>query len=173
MKEKQGKGKKSGLHTKELLSLPFGHKVCLLIASGLGIGFIPIAPGTFGSLLGILPPLLLRNFEAASPLVLLLLSVASIPFIVKAGKVLRCTDASIIVLDEVLGMWLSLLSIPLTVPNVILCFLLFRLFDILKPFPIKWIEDRVPGGAGVLMDDLAAGALANLSARLLIFLVGH
>ena len=133
----------------------------LMVATVMGVGYIPWAPGTFGSLVGLLIPLLLPVRGWASLALLAGAAAAAIPPVSRAGGLLGCTDASAIVVDEVLGMWLTLWAVPLHWWTLLVGFLLFRLFDIVKPFPVGWLEARVPGGAGVLADDLAAGAMAN------------
>lgn len=148
------------------------NRIWIALASGLYVGFVPWAPGTFGSLLGIVPALLIGTEGPLPAMALVLASSASVPVISHAGRLLGCTDASAIVLDEILGMWLSMLYIPPNPLNITVAFLLFRFFDILKPFPVGWLERHVPGGAGVLLDDLAAGLLANICTSAFIYMVG-
>ena len=136
-------------------------RLSLIVATVFGIGYLPWAPGTFGSLAGLVVPLLLGTDGWQPPLLLLLATVAVLPMVSRAGSLLGCTDASAIVIDEVLGIWLSLIQVPIHWWTLLLAFLLFRLFDIVKPFPVGWLDAKVPGGAGVLADDLAAGAMAN------------
>jgi phosphatidylglycerophosphatase A len=76
-------------------------------------------------------------------------------------------DPSIVVIDEVVGMWISLLAIPMGISAAILAFLFFRTFDILKPFPARQME-HLPGGWGIMMDDVVAGIYANIATRLLL-----
>lgn len=84
-----------------------------------------------------------------------------------AAEKLKCHDYNGIVWDEVAGLLITLWWTPLNGKNIILGFLLFRLFDILKPWPIKWVDRKVTGGLGIMLDDVLAGLLAALS---LIFL---
>ena len=77
-----------------------------------------------------------------------------------AGRYLGEHDHPAIVWDEIVGMQITLILVPVTVFNLVAGFLLFRLLDIVKPWPIKWIDRRLAGGLGVMLDDIAAGALA-------------
>ncbi len=142
-------------------------KAALCLATGIGLGYLPWAPGTWGSVLGIL---LAVGLQALS---LLIASVSFLSFVLlaiwtsqRSCEILGQKDPSQVVIDEVAGMALTLLGHPLDPVAVILGFLFFRFFDILKPFPVRHLERRLPGGIGIVADDLAAGVLANLSLRL-------
>lgn len=129
-----------------------------LIASGLGSGFVPRAPGTAGSLLALLLgiPLLL----APPPLLTLAVLAASLGglWAIRAARV--DGDPGWVVIDEVAGQWLALLGLARpTVLGLAAAFVLFRLLDIVKPGPVGW-ADRQGGAAGIMADDLVAGALA-------------
>jgi len=78
-------------------------------------------------------------------------------------------DPSSIVIDEIAGMTVTLLGIPLTPFSLILGFLVFRAFDILKPFPIRLLDQKVPGGAGIVLDDVMAGIYGNLLIRIVLW----
>jgi phosphatidylglycerophosphatase A len=130
------------------------------------IGFFPIAPGTVGSAAGVLVYLAARN--VAVPYLELMLIVA---FAV-AGTVLtrpceedlRCVDPGPIVIDEVMGMLITLFMIPVGWGGVLLGFLLFRLLDVTKPFPARQLE-KLHGGFGVMADDAMAAVYAHLLLR--------
>ncbi len=129
-----------------------------LIATALGAGFVPKAPGTAGALLG----LLLFWFipmDAVSKILLILffflLGVWSSGFIEKE----RGTDPPIVVIDEVVGQWTACLFVPHTLVVYALAFVFFRLFDIWKPFPIDDVQ-RLKGGWGIMVDDFLAGLYA-------------
>ncbi len=77
-------------------------------------------------------------------------------------------DAPCIVIDEVVGLLCTMLYVPATIPAVIIGFILFRFFDILKPFPVRLLEDKLPGGYGVVGDDVMAGIYSNLALQVLI-----
>lgn len=138
----------------------------LLIAFGLGAGLAPAAPGTVGTLLGVLLAWLL----AAAPLemrVLAGLALVAGGFLLcgTAARRLGVRDHPGVVLDEIAAMYLVLLFVP---PSILLwtfAFLLFRLFDIWKPWPIRDLDHRLPGSAGIMLDDLAAAVYAVLILR--------
>ncbi len=144
-------------------------RLALLLSTFGYVGHFPIAPGTAGS-------------AAAVPLYLLLRWIA-VPGLDLAAIVGLCLagfwagsiaaehygreDPGFVVLDEVVGMLLTLAFIPVTWSGIAAGFLLFRLFDIVKPPPARQLE-RLPGGFGIMMDDVMAGIYANLALRLLI-----
>jgi phosphatidylglycerophosphatase A len=129
-----------------------------VVASGFGSGFAPVAPGTAGALLGLLLgiPLLLAPLGtlAVAALAISLLGLWAI----HAARVEG--DPGWVVIDEVAGQCVALLGLAhLSVPGVAAAFVLFRLFDIVKPGPVGW-ADRQGGAAGIMADDLIAGAIA-------------
>lgn len=133
-----------------------------LIATGFGIGNIPPVPGTYGSLLGaaifLIVPVYQIEIKIAAILGLILLGAYT------ASKIEMETgvpDNNIIVIDEIAGMWVTLLFIPMQLWWIIAAIVLFRIFDIVKPYPIKKIE-RLKGGYGVMLDDAAAGIYAGI-----------
>ena len=127
------------------------------------IGYLPLAPGTFGTLAAMAFFILLR--PSLSVQVALLLAVTIVGAIAShlAEKLLQEKDSSHIVIDEFAGYALSIFSLPSAIPYFVAAFLLFRFFDILKPPPIRWIERILPGGIAVMADDLMAGIYANAS----------
>ncbi|MCW8093013.1 phosphatidylglycerophosphatase A family protein [Alteromonas sp. ASW11-130] len=130
-------------------------------ALGFGSGLIPFMPGTFGSLAAI--PLLLLciplDIWQFSALVFLF-SVIGIYICGKTAVDMQVHDHGSIVWDEVAGMFVTFLFLPLTLPNLIVGFILFRFFDIIKPWPIGIIDKRLHGGTGIMLDDLLAGLMA-------------
>jgi phosphatidylglycerophosphatase A len=149
-------------------------KWSLFLASGFFLGFIPLAPGTFGSLLGIPAYWLISQLSLLTQGAVLTISVIiSARICEKAGPLLGRTDASQIVLDEAVGMSIALAGAPLSPSIIVMAFVFFRIFDIWKPFPIRQIEMRVPGGWGVVLDDVMAGVLANFLWRLEEYAVIH
>ena len=143
--------------------------VALALATCLGVGFIPVAPGTFGSVAG----LVLWFLLPASPVVQLV----AIAVIFAAGA--WCggvaehhfggIDPGPVVLDEVMGMWITLFLNPVGWQGAVIAFLLFRLFDVIKPYPADRLE-ALPGGFGVMADDGMAAVYANIALRLTIWL---
>lgn len=133
------------------------------IATAFGLGRLPLAPGTWGSLgaLAVLAPL-----RAASPAAFGLALAALLPLSLwaadRAARTLRRTDPGEVVIDEVLGMGLTLAAVARPAPvSLLAAFLLFRFFDILKPPPLRRLE-RLPGGLGIVADDAGAAAWAAI-----------
>lgn len=134
-------------------------RVALLVATVGGAGYAPIAPGTVASALTALV-LWLIPFSPLGLLALLLaVTVGGTWAAHRAERMLGVTDPGVIVIDEVAGMALSVLLVPLTLPVLGVGLLLFRLFDIVKPFPAR-ASERLPGGVGVMADDVIAGLYA-------------
>lgn len=144
-------------------SVPFLTK---LIATGFYSGYSPIAPGTAGSLAG-LALYLIPGFEGplAFPLLIILIFAIGV-FSAAALERLVGEDPPVVVIDEIVGMWVSLLLLPKTLPVIAAAFLLFRFYDIVKPPPARQLE-RLRNGWGIMLDDVAAGLYANLTVRLL------
>lgn len=139
----------------------------LLLATGFYSGRIPFAPGTFGSLLGLPVAYLLSGLGAAGAVAATaLLCLAAVGIAGRAEALLGTKDAPAIVIDEVAGMAVGLAGLPVTPLHALGGFVLFRLGDILKPFPARWIDRRLGGGAGIVLDDVAAGVYTNLLLRL-------
>jgi phosphatidylglycerophosphatase A len=139
------------------------HKISIsskLIATALFSGYAPFAPGTVGSLLAVLIYWFLIN----SNLFLLLLSVCFFILGVFTSEEFEKRyghDPSVVVIDEVVGMWISLLFVEKGILNVFVAFLMFRVMDVLKPFPARHF-DKMSGGFGIMMDDVIAGVYANI-----------
>ncbi len=132
-----------------------------IIASVFYIGYLPIAPGSIGSFAA----LFFYNFVKDDPVVMAgSIIVCFLLGLLTAGRVevlLDDKDASEIIIDEFTGMLIALYLLPSTMFYVVSAFLLFRFFDIVKPKPINRLE-KLPGGFGIMMDDVAAGVYANL-----------
>jgi phosphatidylglycerophosphatase A len=150
------------------LRFALGHPA-RFIALGFGVGLIPFAPGTFGTLLALLLFGLLHPLLAPADFMILLgfLYLAGEWACDKAGRDLGVEDHKAIVWDEVVAFLLVLFFTPPTLLWQALAFLLFRLFDILKPGPIRPIEKMFRGGFGVMVDDLVAAFFALLCLALL------
>ncbi len=139
-----------------------GKTVVKLIATGLGSGYSPIAPGTAGTLVGI--PLYLALSSLSQPLYLVSVSILTLLAVYASGEAERIfdrKDSPRIVIDEIVGFLWSLALVGPTAGRIVAAFFLFRIFDILKPQPARWCQDRLPGGWAVVMDDVAAGIWAN------------
>ena len=140
----------------------------VFLATGFGSGLSPVAPGTVGTLVSLLLFFFVKN--TGWPL----LAICVVAFIMgiwlcdRSSEKLGMHDHGGIVWDEFVGMWITLLWVPLSLSTVVLAFLLFRLFDILKPWPIGYLDKRVHGGFGIMIDDVIAGIFANVCLHLLL-----
>jgi phosphatidylglycerophosphatase A len=147
------------------LGLPKGHPA-VLIATGFGIGLIPFAPGSWGSLAGLALARAILAIAGIPGRALALAIVCGAGWWA-AGAVAKASglrDPAAVVVDEIAGQTLVLLAAPRDFVAWALAFVLFRLFDIWKPWPVRWADRRLAGGLGIMLDDfLAAGyALASL-----------
>ncbi len=134
-----------------------------LAGSGLGLGYLPVAPGTWGSLGGLLLWWLTLPLGRGLQALLLILAVVPAVFVCSACALKsEQEDPSFVVLDEVLGMYLALLFLSPSVFWVAAAFILFRLLDITKPWPVSLMEKRFTGGAAIMLDDLVAGGITAL-----------
>ena len=149
---------------KQLLRSP-----TLLLAFGFGSGLSPKAPGTVGTLAAIPLWWLLAQLPLAGYLSVVLISaIVGIYVCDQAAKTMGVHDHGGIVWDEFVGFWIAMAALPVTWSSLLLGFVLFRLFDILKPWPISWLDKKVSGGFGIMVDDVIAG----LAAAAVIALLG-
>ncbi|MBT5388263.1 MAG: phosphatidylglycerophosphatase A [Porticoccaceae bacterium] len=152
---------------KELLRSP-----SLMLGFGFGSGLSPKAPGTMGTLAAI--PLWLLMSQLSQPTYLVVIAIAAVAGIYICGSAADKTgvhDHGGIVWDEFVGFWIAMSFLPLSYVTVALGFVLFRLFDILKPWPIGWLDKKVSGGFGIMLDDIIAGLAAGALGWLLLPLV--
>ncbi len=155
---------------KEKVNLPQAevHKVVLgsvdgFLAFGLGSGLSPFAPGTMGTLVAIPFIFPLRGLGVTGFwLALILLFAFGVWLCGRVSQKLGVHDHGGIVWDEWLGFWLTAAFIPLTWPWLLAAFVLFRVFDILKPWPIRQLDKKVEGGLGIMIDDVVAAVFAIL-----------
>lgn len=144
-------------------------KAVAITFSTLGVGLVPKAPGTFGSLLALLiwwalpPQALLSQFS-----LILMAFIVGWFATYYYEKLNSKHDPKEVVVDELIGMWITLLGAAPKPSIFIAGFLLFRLFDIWKPFPIGWVDRKVPGALGTILDDVIAGIFAYLALQLLL-----
>jgi phosphatidylglycerophosphatase A len=146
--------------------------VARALAIGFGAGYLPFAPGTWGALVAVALASLFHYFLPGREAILLWLGFVffTIAGVIVSGWVAReenITDPSIVVVDEIAGQFLTYLWVPLSPAALVFGFLLFRVFDITKPFPARRSE-RLPGGYGIVCDDLVAGVYAGVSLYLLL-----
>ena len=140
----------------------------LLLAFGFGSGLAPRAPGTFGTLVGVAFCWMLQGWSTALYVgVLVGVAAVGVPICGAAARRLGVHDHPGIVWDEIAGYLLTMLPAPPGWVPLLTGFVLFRLFDISKPWPVRWLDRNVGGGAGIMLDDLAAGFLAGGSMYLL------
>jgi phosphatidylglycerophosphatase A len=135
------------------------------VATALGSGYSPIAPGTAGSAVGLLFFWPLQRLPAAVQVAALLaLFAAGVVAATRVARGVGLEDPGIVVVDEVVGMWTSLLFLPFTPVTALAGFVLFRILDVFKPYPARQLES-LPGGWGIMCDDVMAGIYANLLLR--------
>jgi phosphatidylglycerophosphatase A len=139
--------------------------VSRVIATAFGSGYSPVAPGTAGSAIGVLLfwPLAAAGWrwQLAAICALVLVGVAASSHVARA---VGLEDPGIVVVDEVAGQWITLAALPFTPAVAAAGFVLFRVMDVVKPWPARDLE-RLHGGWGIMADDVAAGVLAHLALR--------
>jgi len=144
-----------------------------LLSLGFGSGLSPKAPGTMGTLAAIPLYLFLASLDLQWYLLItLLLSLLGIWFCAYTSAALKVHDHPGIVIDEFAGFLITMIAVPLSLYTLLLGFLLFRLFDIIKPWPIGWLDRKVHGGLGIMLDDIVAGIYALVSIHLIISIAG-
>jgi phosphatidylglycerophosphatase A len=150
------------------------NQLIMAVATGLYVGMIPWAPGTWGSLAALLPWLLIKDLTLL-PYLAVLAAVFVLGFFAagSAEKILDRPDAGAIVIDEFLGMFITLTLAPAHPAAWLLGFIFFRIFDIAKPFPVSWFDQHIHGGIGIMMDDVIAGLYALISLQLSWLVVGR
>jgi phosphatidylglycerophosphatase A len=146
-------------------------RVALAVATVGGIGYIPFAPGTFGSAAGLLLWWLLPSSIAAQGMAIAVLFAIGLWSGNVAEKHFARTDPGYVVIDEVVGVLITLFLNPVGWRGMLAAFLLFRIADIVKPYPSNRFE-RLHGGLGVMADDAMAAVYANLALRASIWLSG-
>jgi phosphatidylglycerophosphatase A len=152
---------------KNIPPIPFLIK---FFGTGFFSGFFPFASGTFGSVVAALVffiPVFSKWY-----FLLGLITVFFVIGVFTSGKIEQIVgqDPSIVVIDEFIGMWISLLFLPITFVTVFLAFVFFRIFDIFKPFPANFYNNKT-GGLAIIMDDVFAGIYANLVLQILFLII--
>ncbi len=138
-----------------------------LASFGLGSGLVPKAPGTFGTLMAIPLWLLLQPLSLPVYLAVVLVAFGFGVFCCGyTAKAMGVHDDGSIVWDEFVGLWITMCAVPAEPLWILAGFALFRLFDILKPWPIKWLDKQVHGGFGIMIDDVLAGVFAAVLLQL-------
>lgn len=148
-------------------------KLIMAIATGLGLGYLPVAPGTWGTLLAFPVHFALKMLTPSGYGIglaaILLIAIAAAG---SAEKILDRKDPGVVVIDEVAGMLVALIGAPDRLVFLAAAFLIFRFFDIVKPMPIRLIDRRINGGIGIVADDLAAGLFTLLAMQAIYFFAG-
>ena len=140
------------------------------LAFGFGSGLSPKAPGTMGTLAALPLWYLLAQLPLAGYIAGLLLVIAVGPYLCgKTARDLRVHDHGGIVWDEIAGFLLTMLLVPVSIWTALIGFALFRLFDIVKPWPIGWLDKHVHGGTGIMLDDLVAALYAGVCIQALLW----
>jgi len=153
---------KAKISQKDLNKAFLSHPVHWL-ALGFGSGLMPKAPGTAGTLVAI--PLILSTAALSFSLklgILILITLVGIYLCGKSAELLGVHDHGSIVWDEIAGFYLTALFVPVSLFWIVLGFIFFRIFDILKPWPIKQLDAQVHGGLGIMLDDIIAGVFAGV-----------
>ena len=144
----------------------------MFLATGCYIGNISFAPGTFGTVFGILLCFFLSKIDFSIAVLLTLIFILCAIWIAnEAEKIIDLKDPGCIVIDEIAGIILTLSGLPFNITSVTLGFLVFRVLDIWKPYPIRLLENKFSGGIGIVLDDVAAGILSNVILRIFIRIV--
>ncbi len=138
------------------------------IAFGFGAGALPFAPGTFGTLIAIPFYLTLQSLSVTTYLLILSsLVIGSIALCQKVSQEIHIEDHQGMCLDEIIGYLVTLINAPRGFIWMALGFLFFRLFDIWKPWPIRWVDHTIHGGLGMILDDVLAGIVSFILLQLL------
>ena len=149
----------------------FGEKAVMFLATGFYVGNVPLAPGTLGSLIGLPLCFLLAGIQLPAAITLAMLFIGFAVWIANtAEKTLKQKDPGCIVIDEIAGMVVTLIGLPLNLATAGTGFIIFRILDILKPFPIRTLDKRLTGGIGIVADDVVAGIFANIFLRILLYI---
>ncbi len=141
----------------------------MFIATGFYSGYLPKAPGTWGSLVGLLLFFLLHTLNLQ-----IYLAVVAAIFVIgtfaagEAEKIMDRKDPGLVVIDEIVGILITMIAIPATPLAMALGFILFRIFDIWKPFPVNFFDQRFHGGLGIMLDDVMAGIYSLVILQVLV-----
>ena len=143
-------------------------KLIMIIATGFYSGYLPKVPGTWGSLVAL--PIHFFLIKLPTQYYFSALGLIFIIAIITAGgaeKIIDRPDPGIIVIDEIIGMLITLINSPADIMIWFLGFFIFRFFDILKPFPVNWFDQKIHGGTGIVMDDVMAGLYSLICLQLI------
>ena len=147
-------------------------RIIIFFATWFWTGFIPFGAGTWGSLAAL--PFAAGAYSLGvffSCLSLLIIVILSIPVAGKASRIMKHKDPSFVVIDEAAGIFMTFFWVPVSWTSIIIGFVLFRLFDIVKPWPAGLIDKKLEGGAGIVLDDVVAGVYANVFLRAILIFI--
>ena len=151
--------------------MKFGQQTVLFFSTGFYSGYIPFAPGTFGTLTALpLCYLLSICSKGGGAVIIIAVILLAIWLADSSEKLINKKDPGCIVIDEIAGMLVTMAGLPFNFITVAIGFVLFRVLDIFKPFPIRYLERKIPGGAGIVVDDIMAGIIANITLRIIIYI---
>jgi len=147
-------------------------RLAFVLATGFGSGYSPFAPGTAGSAVGLLFVWGMSLMDLTGQVVFTL-AVTALSMIAAdiVAKSVGLKDPGLIVADEIAGMMVTMIAIPITLKSALIGFVLFRLMDVVKPPPARQFE-HFKGGVGIVADDLMAGVYANLALRGILMMIG-
>lgn len=145
----------------------------LFLSSGTYLGYIPLASGTFGTLWG-LPIFFWLSAQSLWFQVLFIIGSIGLAILLagQAEKIWNRKDPSQVVIDEIVGYLTTMAGMPFSWTMAVSGFFIFRIMDILKPFPIRKIDQGLPGGWGIVLDDVLAGVYSQIILRILVYLWG-
>lgn len=147
-------------------------KPSYFVAFGFGAGCIPVAPGTFGTLMAIPFYLMMQSLSLTIYLTLLILiTIGSVWLSQKVSEEIQVHDHPGMCLDEIVGFLVTMCGAPFGIGWIILGFILFRFFDILKPWPINYIDQKVSGGFGMILDDIVAGIFSLIILQIIAWIL--
>ena len=162
------------MKSKKIIPVSFLKNPVHFISLGFGSGLMPKAPGTFGTLAAIPVYLLLTNLSFTwylfATLLVTLLGIAACQY---TSDKLNVHDHPGIVIDEIAGYLITMIAAPLNPVWIFTGFILFRIFDILKPWPISWLDKKIQGGLGIMLDDIVAGFFALICLQVIIYSAGQ
>lgn len=142
-------------------------KLIKFIASFFYLGYVPQVPGTFGSLGGVVLYLLVKDSPLAYLALIFVVVILGFQVCGRAERLFGQKDSKEIVIDDAAGILVAFLFVPTEILLLVIGFFLYRALDVLKPYPIRAIEN-LPGSAGVMLDDLVAGVYTNLSLQIAV-----
>jgi phosphatidylglycerophosphatase A len=147
-------------------------RLYMFLATGAYSGYLPKAPGTWGSAVGVLLWFVIARLPIGTYWILVgVLFAVGVICAGAAEKIVDRGDPGLVVIDEIVGQLIALGLAPLHPLAALAGFILFRIFDIFKPFPVNWLDNRLHGGLGIMLDDVAAGLYALLVLQLGLWLI--